>query len=58
MEPKKISDNVTLYSADPIVYVVNNFLTDDDSVKTLCKGFDATDAKLSNSMLVVGLTSN
>ena len=25
MEPKKISDNVTLYSADPIVYVVNNF---------------------------------
>ena len=29
MEPKKISDNVTLYSADPIVYVVNNFLSDD-----------------------------
>ena len=27
MEPKKISDNVTLYSADPIVYVVNNFLS-------------------------------
>ena len=30
MEPKKISDNVTLYSADPIVYVVNNFLSDDE----------------------------
>ena len=30
MEPKKISDNVTLYSADPIVYVVSNFLSNDE----------------------------
>jgi len=30
MEPKKISENVTLYSADPIVYVVNDFLSEDE----------------------------
>ena len=34
MEPKKISENVTLYSTDPIVYVVNNFLSDEE-----CKAF-------------------
>ena len=28
MEPKKISDNVTLFSAEPIVYVVSDFLSD------------------------------
>ena len=26
--PKKIAENVTMYSADPIVYVVNDFLND------------------------------
>ena len=38
MEPKKISDNVTLYSADPIVYVVNNFLSDDECEAFVEKG--------------------
>ena len=28
MEPKKISENVTMYSANPVVYVVSNFLSD------------------------------
>ena len=30
MEPKKISDNVTLFSAEPIVYVVSDFLSDEE----------------------------
>ena len=30
MEPKKISDNVTLHSAEPIVYVVNDFLSNEE----------------------------
>ena len=28
MKPKKISENVTLYSSNPVVYVVSNFLSD------------------------------
>ena len=28
--PKKISDNVTMFSADPIVYLVSDFLSDDE----------------------------
>ena len=27
--PKKIADNVNMYAADPIVYVVENFLSND-----------------------------
>ena len=34
MEPKKISANVTMYSADPVVYAVSNFLSDEE-----CKAF-------------------
>ena len=34
MEPKKISENVTLYCADPIIYVVKRFLSDEE-----CKAF-------------------
>ena len=30
MEPKKISENVTMYSANPVVYVVSNFLSNDE----------------------------
>ena len=30
MEPKKISDNVTMYSANPVVYVVKDFLSDQE----------------------------
>jgi len=30
MEPKKIAENVTLMSANPIIYVVSNFLTDEE----------------------------
>ena len=30
MEPKKISENVTLHSANPIVYVVSDFLSDSE----------------------------
>ena len=29
-EPKKIASNVTLYSTDPIIYVVSNFLSDEE----------------------------
>ena len=28
--PKKIADNVTMYAADPIVYLVSDFLNDDE----------------------------
>ena len=30
IEPKKISSNVTMYSADPIIYVVSNFISDQE----------------------------
>lgn len=30
MEPKKIADNVTLFSAEPIIYVVSDFLSDEE----------------------------
>ena len=30
MKPKKISENVTLYSSNPLVYVVSNFLSDQE----------------------------
>ena len=29
-EPKKIASNFTLYSTDPIIYVVSNFLSDEE----------------------------
>ena len=35
MKPKKISENVTLYSTNPLVYVVSNFLSDQE-----CNAFD------------------
>jgi valyl-tRNA synthetase len=28
--PKKIADNVTMYAADPILYVVDDFLSNDE----------------------------
>ena len=28
--PKKLADNVTMYSADPIIYVVHDFLSKDE----------------------------
>ena len=28
--PKKIADNVTMHAADPILYVVDNFLSNDE----------------------------
>ena len=30
MDPKKLSQNVTLYCADPIIYVVEGFLSDEE----------------------------
>ena len=30
MQPKKIAENVTLYSNDPIIYVVSNFLSSEE----------------------------
>jgi hypothetical protein len=31
--PKKLADNVTMYSADPIIYVVHDFLSKDECVE-------------------------
>jgi hypothetical protein len=28
--PKKIADNVTLFSSDPIIYVVDDFISEDE----------------------------
>ena len=40
--PKKIADNVTMYAADPILYVVDNFLSNDE-----CDAFiEASEGKL------------
>ena len=46
--PKKIADNVTMYSADPILYVVNNFLSNDE-----CEAFiEAANGKLKPSTVI------
>ena len=39
--PKKLANNVTMYSSDPILYVVDDFLSDDE-----CDAFiQASDGK-------------
>ena len=46
--PKKIADNVTMYSADPILYVVNSFLSNDE-----CEAFiEAANGKLKPSTVI------
>ena len=46
--PKKIADNVTMYSADPILYVVDNFLSNDE-----CDAFiKASEGKLQPSTVI------
>jgi len=46
--PKKIADNVTMYAADPILYVVDNFLSNDE-----CDAFiKASDGKLQPSTVI------
>ena len=46
--PKKIADNVTMYSAEPILYVVNNFLSNDE-----CEAFiEAANGKLKPSTVI------
>ena len=46
--PKKIADNVIMYSADPILYVVNDFLSNDE-----CNAFvDASKGKLKPSTVI------
>ena len=46
--PKKIADNVTMFSNDPIVYVVNDFLSDDE-----CDAFiHASEGKLKPSTVI------
>ena len=46
--PKKIADNVTMYSADPILYVVNDFLSNDE-----CDAFiEASEGKLQPSTVI------
>ena len=46
--PKKIADNVTMYSADPIVYLVSDFLKDEE-----CEAFiDAAQGKLKVSTVI------
>ena len=39
--PKKLADNVTMYSADPIIYVVHDFLSNDE-----CEEFINTAKKI------------
>lgn len=46
--PKKIADNVTMYAADPILYVVDNFLSNDE-----CDAFiEASKGKLQPSTVI------
>ena len=46
--PKKIADNVTMYAADPIIYLVKDFLSDEE-----CKAFiDAAQGKLKDSTVI------
>ena len=46
--PKKIADNVTMYAADPIVYLVSDFLNDDE-----CEAFiSAAQGRLKSSTVI------
>ena len=46
--PKKIADNVIMHAADPILYVVNDFLSDDE-----CNAFiQASQGKLLPSTVI------
>ncbi len=46
--PKKIADNVTMFSADPILYLVDNFLSNDE-----CDAFiEASEGKLQPSTVI------
>ena len=46
--PKKIADNVTMYAADPIVYLVSDFLNDDE-----CEAFiSAAQGRLQGSTVI------
>ena len=46
--PKKIADNVTMYAADPIIYLVKDFLNDEE-----CGAFiDAAQGKLKDSTVI------
>ena len=46
--PKKIAENVTMYAADPILYVVDNFLSNDE-----CDAFiEASKGKLQPSTVI------
>ena len=46
--PKKIADNVTMHAADPILYVVDHFLTDEE-----CEAFiKASEGKLKPSTVI------
>ena len=46
--PKKIADNVIMHSADPILYVVNDFLSNDE-----CDAFvEASEGKLKPSTVI------
>ena len=46
--PKKIADNVTMFAADPILYVVDNFLSNDE-----CDAFiEASKGKLQPSTVI------
>ena len=46
--PKKIADNVTMFSSDPILYVVDDFLSDEE-----CQSFiDSSKGKLEDSTVV------
>ena len=46
--PKKIADNVMMHSADPILYVVNEFLSNDE-----CDAFiEASKGKLKPSTVI------
>lgn len=46
--PKKVADNVTLYSADPVLYVVDNFVSDLE-----CQSFiEASKGKLKPSTVI------
>ena len=46
--PKRIADNVVMYAADPIIYVVKNFISEDE-----CKAFiEAASGKLKHSTVI------
>ena len=55
-EPKKIASNVTLYSTDPIIYVVSNFLSNEECQSFIDLGMGIITISLISFIIIIFAT--